>query len=133
DIAKKAAKGTIPTRRAVVRLADDEIVTRLTEARGVGRGTGEMMLMFTLGRPGVLPVGDYGVRPGHPAAYGPKAMPTPKALREFGERWRPHRTTASWYLWRAAEHAKAAALKPRSSSKSRAGKRAAGRGTELVR
>jgi 3-methyladenine DNA glycosylase/8-oxoguanine DNA glycosylase len=117
----------------VVRLADDEIITRLTEARGVGRWTVEMMLMFTLGRPDVLPVDDYGVRYGYRMAYGLKALPTPKALMEFGERWRPHRTTASWYLWRAAEQARAAALKPRPVAKSRAGKRAAKRGTELVR
>jgi len=67
----------------------------------------EMLLMFTLGRQDVLPVDDYGVRDGYRAAYGLRALPTPKALLEYGERWRPHRTTASWYLWRAAEHAKA--------------------------
>ncbi len=133
DIARKAADGTIPARRAVVRLADDEIVARLTEARGVGRWTVEMVLMFTLGRPDVLPVDDYGVRYGYRAAYGLKSLPSPKALMEFGERWRPHRTTASWYLWRAAEQAKAAALKPRPAGRPRAGKGAAKQGTELVR
>lgn len=112
DIAKKAAAGVVPSRRVVARLADEEIVTRLTEARGVGRWTVEMLLMFTLGREDVLPVGDYGVRDGYRAAYGLKALPSPKALEKYGERWRPHRTTASWYLWRAAEHAKAARKKP---------------------
>jgi len=111
DIAAKAAAGVVPTRRVVARLADEEIVTRLTEARGVGRWTVEMLLIFTLGRPDVLPVDDYGVRDGYRAAYGLKALPTAKALMEYGERWRPHRTTAAWYLWRAAEHAKAAKQK----------------------
>ena len=97
----------VPSRRVVARLADEEIVTRLTEAHGVGRWTVEMLLMFTLGREDVLPVGDYGVRDGYRAAYGLKALPSPKALEKYGERWRPHRTTASWYLWRAAEHARA--------------------------
>jgi len=107
DIARKAAAGVVPTRRVVARLADDEIVERLTVARGVGRWTVEMLLIFTLGRPDVLPVDDYGVREGYRASYGLKALPTPKALLEYGERWRPHRTTAAWYLWRAAERAKA--------------------------
>ena len=107
DIASKAAAGIVPSRRVVARLADEEIVARLTAARGVGRWTVEMLLMFTLGRQDVLPVDDYGVRDGYRAAYGLRALPTPKALLEYGERWRPHRTTASWYLWRAAEHAKA--------------------------
>jgi DNA-3-methyladenine glycosylase II len=107
DIARKAAAGVVPARRVVVRLSDDEIVERLTAARGVGRWTVEMLLIFTLGRQDVLPADDYGVRDGYRAAYGLKTLPTPKALLEYGERWRPHRTTAAWYLWRAAEHAKA--------------------------
>ena len=107
DIARKAEAGTVPPRRVVARWGDDEIVERLTEARGVGRWTVEMLLIFTLGRQDVLPADDYGVRDGYRAAYGLKALPSPKALLEYGERWRPHRTTAAWYLWRAAEHAKA--------------------------
>jgi DNA-3-methyladenine glycosylase II len=113
DIARKAAAGVVPSRRAVSRLADDEIVTRLTQARGVGRWTVEMLLMFTLGRPDVLPVDDYGVRDGYRAAYGLRALPSPKVLMDYGERWRPHRTTASWYLWRAAEQARAVTSKNR--------------------
>ena len=116
DIAAKAAAGVVPPRRVVARLDDEEIVARLTEARGVGRWTVEMLLIFTLGRPDVLPVDDYGVRDGYRAAYGLKAMPSPKALLEYGERWRPHRSTAAWYLWRAAEHAKAAKQKSRASA-----------------
>ena len=106
DIARKAATGVVPARRVVARLGDDEIVERLTAARGVGRWTVEMLLIFTLGRQDVLPADDYGVRDGYRATYGLKALPTPKALLEYGERWRPHRSTAAWYLWRAAEHAR---------------------------
>jgi DNA-3-methyladenine glycosylase II len=107
DIARKAAAGVVPARRVVARWGDDEIIERLTLARGVGRWTVEMLLIFTLGRQDVLPADDYGVRDGYRAAYGLKALPSPKALLEYGERWRPHRTTAAWYLWRAAEQAKA--------------------------
>ena len=111
DIARKAAAGVVPARQVVARLGDDEIVERLTAARGVGRWTVEMLLIFTLGRKDVLPVGDYGVRDGYRAAYGLKTLPSPKALLEHGERWRPYRTTAAWYLWRAAEQAKAKTAK----------------------
>ena len=107
DIARKAAAGVVPTRRVAARLSDDELVERLTAARGVGRWTVEMFLMFTLGREDVLPVDDFGVREGYRVAYGLRKQPKPKALLAFGERWRPHRTTAAWYLWRAADRAKA--------------------------
>jgi len=125
DIAAKTAAGVVPSRRVVARLDDEEIVARLTEARGVGRWTVEMLLIFTLGRPDVLPVDDYGVRDGYRAAYGLEAMPTPKALLEYGERWRPHRSTAAWYLWRAAEHAKAERQKTRAAAGAKRPKRAA--------
>lgn len=103
DIAAKAISEVIPTSRQIARLTDEEIVERLTEARGVGRWTVEMLLMFQLGRPDVLPVDDFGVRNGFRLAYGREAMPKPKELLEFGERWRPHRSAAAWYLWRATE------------------------------
>jgi DNA-3-methyladenine glycosylase II len=96
----------VPPRRILSRLSDDEIVERLTECRGVGRWTVEMFLMFTLARPDVLPVDDFGVRNGFRLAYGRREMPKPKELAEFGERWRPYRTTASWYLWRAVDLAR---------------------------
>jgi DNA-3-methyladenine glycosylase II len=86
------------------------LFSRLIEVRGVGRWTVEMLLIFQLGRPDVLPVDDFGVRTGFRLAYGRKDMPRPKELMEFGERWRPHRTTATWYLWRAVELAKAGRL-----------------------
>jgi DNA-3-methyladenine glycosylase II len=111
DIAAKALDGTIPSSRQIARLNDEEIIARLTEARGVGRWTVEMLLIFQLGRPDVLPVDDFGVRNGFRLAYKKRAMPKPKALLAFGKKWRPHATTAAWYLWRAADAAKPAAKK----------------------
>src|SRR5450432_3514571 len=107
DIAEKALSGVIPTSRQIVKLSDDEIVARLTEVRGVGRWTVEMLLIFQLGRLDVLPVDDFGVRSGFRVAYKMREMPKPKALLAFGEKWKPHRTTAAWFLWRTADAAKA--------------------------
>ncbi len=104
DIAARTQDGTIPERRALSRLSDAAIIERLTEVRGVGRWTVEMFLMFTLGRPDVLPVDDYGIRNGYRLAYGKRRMPKPDVLARFGECWAPYRTTASWYLWRAVDH-----------------------------
>ena len=106
DIAAKTVDGRIPPSRVIAKLGDEEIITRLTEARGVGRWTVEMLLIFQLGRADVLPVDDFGVRNGFRLAYKKRAMPKPKALAAFGEKWKPHRTTAAWYLWRAADLAK---------------------------
>ena len=106
DIAEKTLSGVVPTSRQIVKLSDIEIIGRLTEVRGVGRWTVEMLLIFQLGRTDVLPVDDFGVRAGFRAAYKKREMPTPKQLLKFGERWRPHATTAAWYLWRAADAAK---------------------------
>ncbi len=103
DIAEKTLSGVVPTSRAIVKLSDEEIITRLTEVRGVGRWTVEMLLIFQLGRENVLPVDDFGVRSGFRRAYKKRELPKPKALLKFGERWRPHATTAAWYLWRAAD------------------------------
>jgi DNA-3-methyladenine glycosylase II len=101
----------VPASRHFAKLSDDEIVERLTQVRGVGRWTVEMLLIFQLGRPDVLPVDDFGVRNGFSIAYKLKKMATPRELLAFGERWKPHRTTAAWYLWRAADAAKPAAKK----------------------
>ena len=106
DLAAKTLDGTIPSSRKIEKMSDEEIITRLTEARGVGRWTVEMLLIFQLGRPDVLPVDDFGVRNGFRLAYKKRAMPKPKALLEFGRRWQPHRTAAAWYLWRTADAAK---------------------------
>ena len=113
DIARKAAAGVVPARRVVARLGDDEIVERLTAARGVGRWTVEMLLLFTLGRPDVLPVDDFGVREGFKIAYRRRKQPTPKQLRRYGERWRPHRSVAAWYLWRAVERTQRRRIQPK--------------------
>jgi len=106
DIAEKALSGVIPSSRQIMKLSDDEIVARLTEVRGVGRWTVEMLLIFQLGRRDVLPAGDFGVRTGFRIAYKKREMPKPKELLAFGEKWKPHRTTAAWFLWRAADAAK---------------------------
>ena len=102
DITAKTLAGVVPTSRQIVKLSDDEIVARLTEVRGVGRWTVEMLLIFQLGRPDVLPADDFGVRTGFRHAYRKRDLPKGKHLLAFGERWRPHRTTAAWYLWQAA-------------------------------
>ena len=103
DIAEKTLSGVVPASRHIVKLEDEEIITRLTAVRGVGRWTVEMLLIFQLGRPDVLPVDDFGVRRGFSRAYKKPAMPKPRELLAFGEIWRPYRTTAAWYLWRAAD------------------------------
>jgi DNA-3-methyladenine glycosylase II len=107
DLGAKTLDGTIPSSRVIAKLSDEEIVTRLTAARGVGRWTVEMLLIFQLGREDVLPVDDFGVRNGFRLAYKKRVMPKPKVLAAFGKKWAPHRTTAAWYLWRAADLAKA--------------------------
>ena len=84
-------------------MSNEEILARLTTIRGVGPWTVEMLLMFRLGRPDVLPATDYGVRKGFALTYGLETLPTPKELLEHGEKWRPFRTTAAWYLWRALD------------------------------
>jgi DNA-3-methyladenine glycosylase II len=103
DIAAKTVDGVVPGSREIAKLSNEEIIERLTSVRGVGPWTVEMLLMFTLGRLDVLPSTDYGVRKGFAVTFGWKDLPTPKELLEHGERWRPHRTTAAWYLWRALE------------------------------
>jgi len=106
DIAAKTLDGTVPSSRAIGKMTDAEIIERLIQVRGVGRWTVEMMLIFKLGRPDVLPVDDFGVRTGYRVAYGLPEMPKPKELLAYGEPWRPHATTAAWYLWRAANTAR---------------------------
>lgn len=107
DLAAKTLDGVVPTSRQIERLSDDEIVARLTKVRGVGRWTVEMLLIFKLGRPDVLPADDFGVRTGFRIAYRRRELPGVKDLLAFGERWRPHRTIAAWYLWRVVDRAKA--------------------------
>src|SRR5664279_1384974 len=106
DITEKTLSGVVPASRQIVKLSDDEIIERLTEVRGVGRWTVEMLLIFQLGREDVLPADDFSVRNGFRLAYKKREMPKPKALLAHGKRWHPHATTAAWYLWRAADAAK---------------------------
>jgi 3-methyladenine DNA glycosylase/8-oxoguanine DNA glycosylase len=106
DLAAKTIEGIVPSMREIKKLSDDEIRSRLIAIRGIGPWTVEMMLIFKLGRSDVLPVTDYGVRKGFSILFKTKDLPTPKALAEFGEKWAPYRTTAAWYLWRAADLAK---------------------------
>lgn len=108
DLAEKVLDGTVPTSRMVRALDDEAVIERLTVVRGIGRWTAEMLLIFQLGRPDVLPVDDFGLRNGFRIAYGLASMPTPKDVLRYGERWRPYRTTAAWYLWRAADRGKQA-------------------------
>jgi len=110
DLARKTLDGVVPPYEILHTLADDEIVERLTQVRGIGRWTVEMLLMFRLGRPDVLPIDDFGVRNGFRLAYGLRGMPTPKALAEYGARWAPFRSVAAWYLWRAVDLHKAGKL-----------------------
>jgi len=110
DLAAKAVEGVVPDRQTLLMLEDAEIIARLTQVRGIGRWTVEMLLMWQLGRPDVLPVDDFGVRNGFRLAYGLRKMPAPKALAAYGERWGPYRTAASWYLWRAVELKRAGTL-----------------------
>jgi len=103
DLAMKALNGTVPTSRVIKLLDDEAIIEQLIEVRGIGRWTVEMLLIFKLGRLDVLPVEDFGVRNGFRIAYGRRTSPTPRALLRYGERWKPYRTVASWYLWRAVD------------------------------
>lgn len=104
DLAQKTIDGVVPTLEEADKLSDEELVKRLISVRGIGAWTVEMFLIFRLGRPDVLPIHDYGVQKGFALTYGKKVIPKPRELAAFGERWRPYRTVASWYLWRAIEH-----------------------------
>jgi DNA-3-methyladenine glycosylase II len=112
DLAAKTIDGTVPTHKAIVRMSDAEIVERLTAVRGIGPWTVEMLLIFRLGRPNVLPVSDYGVRKGFALTFMrvPKTrtieaadLPKPEVMLRRGKRWTPFRSVASWYLWRACD------------------------------
>ncbi len=106
DLAVKTLDGTVPTARRIATMEDSAIIDRLVQCRGVGRWTVEMLLIFKLGRLDILPVDDFGVREGFRVTYGLEKQPKPSELRIYGERWRPYRTVAAWYLWRAADAAK---------------------------
>jgi DNA-3-methyladenine glycosylase II len=112
DLAAKTLDGTVPGHAAIKKMADADIVERLTEVRGIGPWTVEMLLIFRLGRPDVLPVTDYGVRKGYALTFMklPKTraleaadLPKPDVLERRGRKWTPYRSVASWYLWRACD------------------------------
>jgi 3-methyladenine DNA glycosylase/8-oxoguanine DNA glycosylase len=105
DLASRAAGGEIPGWAALARLEDEEIIARLTVVHGIGRWTAEMLLIFQLGRPDVLPVGDLGVRKGFARLAGSDEHPTPVELHRAAEPWRPYRSVGSWCCWRANESA----------------------------
>jgi 3-methyladenine DNA glycosylase/8-oxoguanine DNA glycosylase len=103
DLARKTIDGVVPALAEAEKMSDQELVDRLISVRGIGAWTVEMFLIFRLGRPDVLPIHDYGVQKGYALTYGKRRIPKPKELLKFGERWRPYRTVASWYMWRAVE------------------------------
>jgi 3-methyladenine DNA glycosylase/8-oxoguanine DNA glycosylase len=82
---------------------DEEVIAALTQIRGIGRWTVEMLLMFKLGRPDVFPTSDLGIRKGFAVTFRKRKLPEAAAMNRRGERWRPYRSVASWYLWRALE------------------------------
>jgi 3-methyladenine DNA glycosylase/8-oxoguanine DNA glycosylase len=103
DLAAKTLDGTVPSGRALAKMTDEEIIQRLITVRGIGRWTVEMLLLFDLGRRDVWPVGDYGVQKGFAKTFGRRKLPKPKQLMKLGERWRPYRSIAAWYFWRALD------------------------------
>jgi DNA-3-methyladenine glycosylase II len=103
DLAAKTLDGTVPPLAVLRRMTEVEIHERLVQVRGIGEWSVQMFLMFRLGRPDVLPVKDLGIQKGFQIVYGHKKMPKPQFILEYGERWRPYRSIASWYLWRAVD------------------------------
>ena len=103
DLAARTLDGTVPSRAVLAKMSDEEIIARLTTVRGIGRWTVEMLLLFDLGRLDVWPVDDYGVRKGYAKTFRKKELPKSKQLLAIGERWRPYRSVAAWYFWRALD------------------------------
>ncbi len=103
DLANKTLSGLVPTPAQLRRLSSDEIVSTLVQVRGIGAWTVEMLLIFRLGRPDVLPVTDLGIRKGVAALRKKTELPAPKEVSRLGEAWRPYRSVASWYLWRSLD------------------------------
>ena len=103
DLAQKCLDGTVPTLREAHRLDDAELIARLTAVRGIGPWTVHMLLIFYLGRPDVLPTGDYAIRAAFKRLYHKRKDPTPETLIRHARRWQPYRSVASWYLWRSLD------------------------------
>ncbi len=103
DLAAKTLDGTVPSARQLEKMSDDEIIERLTQVRGIGRWTVEMLLLFDLGRPDVWPVHDYGVRKGFAKIFNKRKLPTPKQMERHGAKFSPYRSALAWYCWRALD------------------------------
>ncbi|MFA6003566.1 MAG: DNA-3-methyladenine glycosylase 2 family protein [Elusimicrobiota bacterium] len=103
DLAAKTLAGIVPARAQAERMSDQELISRLTEVRGIGVWTVHMLLIFTLGRPDVLPSGDFAIRSAFGRLYRKRGQPSPAAVERHGLRWAPYRTVASWYLWRSLD------------------------------
>jgi 3-methyladenine DNA glycosylase/8-oxoguanine DNA glycosylase len=103
DLAARSLDRTVPAMSRVRLMSDDEVIERLVQVRGVGRWTAEMLLMFRLGRGDVLPLGDLGIRKGFALTFGTRRLPTSVTITRRAERWRPYRSVACWYLWRALD------------------------------
>ena len=121
DLAAKTLDGTVPTLQRIQRMSDEEIVEHLTKVRGIGRWTVEMMLIFRLGRPDVLPVADYGVRKGFALTFlglkpttkvTPDLLATVAQMERRAKKWAPWRSVASWYMWRACDLAAGKIIQP---------------------
>lgn len=104
-IAQGVLSGLVPSRTDADRMSDEALIARLVQLKGIGRWTVEMLLMFTLARPDILPIDDFGVREGYRRLKSLDVAPTPQALKSLGAAWSPHRTVASWYLWRVPKPA----------------------------
>src|SRR5579862_2034142 len=107
DLAAKTLDGTVPPLAKLRRMSEAEIHERLVQVRGIGEWSVQMFLMFRLGRPDVLPIRDLGIQKGFQHVYGHKEVPKPQIILKHGERWRPYRSIASWYLWRALDEKRA--------------------------
>jgi methylated-DNA-[protein]-cysteine S-methyltransferase len=132
DLAEKTASGALPTLSHALTLDNEALIEKITQVRGIGRWTVEMLLMFGLGRGDVLPVDDFGVRKGFAVAFRKRKLPTPKQLRAYGARWAPYRSVAAWYLWRAADAAPPAKKRKRKSGAAAAPKGAIGKAIRKV-
>jgi 3-methyladenine DNA glycosylase/8-oxoguanine DNA glycosylase len=120
DLAAKCLDGTVPGKRKLAGMADEEIIERISQVRGIGRWTVEMMLLFCLGRPNVLPVDDYGVRKGMQLLYKTRELPNKAAMRRRACKWEPWCSVASWYMWRCLERSvRAARAKPKPGGSAR--------------
>lgn len=125
DLAAKTIDGTVPDVATIQKMSDDEIIAHLTQVRGIGRWTVEMILLFNLYRPDVWPVDDLGVRKGYGLLHGMKEMPKPKELMKLGESYKPYRSVAAWYMWRACEKCKPVVVAKKATVKEAAKKKIA--------